>query len=244
MNQRHLKNSKSVAFFETATVCSIYIVLSTLAVAKDIFGATQWFSGYSEIQSNIAGGFTTGAITQIILIIVLITIPFFSDARKAISTLLQPATSRGWRIALIILFIEVIVLYLGWIKDLDKLYDTSSFGISMSIVPSFDGLTQEIIFRGYVILRLARSGISVPWQIIVSGILFAAIHIPYVAVPSQDLSMIVSASLIPLAGTFGLGAAWAFAFQQSGYKLMPVVVSHILVIALVQPWLAYAYAIT
>ena len=244
MNHGHLKNPKTVAFFETATVCIIYIVLSNLAVAKDIFGATQWFSGFSQIESNIPGGFTTGAITQIILIIVLISIPIFPDVRKAISTLIQPATSKGWRIALIILLIEVIVLYLGWIKDLDKLYDTSSFGISMSIVPSFDGLTQEIIFRGYLILRLARSGISAPWQIIISGILFAAIHIPYMAVPNQDFSLIVGASLIPLAGTFSLGAAWAFAFQQSGYKLMPVVASHILVIAIVQPWLALAYAIT
>lgn len=244
MIQRHLTNTKTIAFIETALVCSIYIALSNLAVAKDIFGATQWYSEFSEIETNIAGGFTTGAITQIILIIILISIPFFPDARKAISTLRQPARSSGWRIALIILLIEVIVLYLGWIKDFDKLFDISTFGISMSIVPSLDGLTQEIIFRGYVILRLARSGISLKWQIIVSGILFAAIHIPYVAVPSQELSTLISASLIPLAGTFGLGAAWAFAFQQSGYKLMPVVISHILVIAIVQPWLAYAYSVT
>lgn len=233
MNEKHHTTTKTTAFFETILVCTIYIALSNLAVAKDIFGATQWFPGFSEIESSVAGGFTTGAITQIILVIVLISIPYFTDVRKSISTLLQPAATRGWRIALIILLIEVIVLYLGWIKEFDKLFDTSTFGISMSIVPAFDGLTQEIIFRGYVILRLARSGISQTWQIIVSGILFAAIHITY-----------AEASLIPLAGTFGLGAAWAFAFQQSEYKLMPVVVSHVLVIALVQPWLAFAYTIT
>lgn len=245
MNDRHYTTSKTTAFFETILVCTIYIALSNIAVAKDIFGATQWFHGFSEIESNVAGGFTTGAITQIILVIVLISIPYFPDVRKSISTLGQPATARGWRIALIILLIEVFVLYSGWIKEFDKLFDTSNFGLSMSIVPSIDGLTQEIIFRGYVILRLARSGISRKWQIIVSGILFAAIHITYAAGPSHDLiTMISSASLITLAGTFGLGAAWAFAFQQSDYKLTPVVVSHILVIALVQPWLAYAYAIT
>lgn len=242
MKERHKTTAKTNAFFETIVVCTIYIALSNIAVAKDIFGATQWFLGFSEIESHLAGGFTTGAIIQMVLVIVLISIPYFPDVRKSISTLLQPAKKSGWRIALTILLIEVIVLYLGWIKEFDKLFDTSTFGISMSIVPSFDGLTQEIIFRGYVILRLARSGISQTWQIIVSGILFAAIHIPYVAVPSQDLINVISASLIPLVGTFGLGAAWAFAFQQSEYKLMPVVVSHVLVIVLVQPWLAYSYA--
>ena len=244
MNERLQTTTKTTAFFETILICLIYITLANLAVAKDIFGASQWFSGFSEIESNVAGGFTTGAITQIILVIVLISIPYFPDVRRSISTLLQPATTRGWRIALIILLIEVIVLYLGWIKEFDKLFDTSTFGITMSIVPSFDGLTQEIIFRGYVILRLARSGISQTWQIIVSGILFAAIHISYAASPDHDFITMIRASLIPLAGTFGLGAAWAFAFQQSEYNLTPVVVSHILVIALVQPWLAYTYAIT
>lgn len=241
MIERH--QTKTNAFFETILVGAVYISLSNIAVAKDIFGATKWFHGFSEIESNVAGGFTTGAITQIILVIVLISIPYFTDVRKSISTLFQLATTRGWRIALIILLIEVIVLYLGWIKEFDKLFDTSTFGISMSIVPSFDGLTQEIIFRGYVILRLARSGISKKWQIIVSGILFASIHIPYAAGPGHDLITTITASLIPIVGTFSLGAAWAFAFQQSEYKLMPVVVSHILVIALVQPWLAYSYAI-
>ncbi|WP_190811438.1 CPBP family intramembrane glutamic endopeptidase [Flagellimonas sp. S3867] len=240
---RHQTTTKKIAFFETILVGAVYITLSNIAVAKDIFGATKWFNGFSEIESNVAGGFTTGAITQIILVIVLVSIPYFTDVRKSISTLFQPATTRGWRIALIILFIEVIVLYLGWIKEFDKLFDTSIFGISMSIIPSFDGITQEIIFRGYIILRLARSGVSQTGQIIVSGLLFASIHISYAAAPGQDLITMITASLIPMAGTFGLGAAWAFAFQQSEYKLMPVVVSHILVIALVQPWLAYTYAI-
>lgn len=244
MTERFPTTAKAAAFFETILVCTIYIALSNIAVAKDIFEATQWFNGFSEIESNIAGGFTTGAITQIILVIILIIIPYFPDIRKAIATLFQPATRRGWIIALFVLIIEVFILYLGWIKGFKKLFDTSTFGISMSIVPSFDGLTQEIVFRGYLILRLARSGISHTWQIVVSGILFAAIHIPYVAFPSQDLITLINTSLIPLAGTFGLGAAWAFTFQQSEYKLAPVVVSHILVIALVQPWLAYAYAIT
>ena len=233
---------KPTACFEVVLVCAVYIALSNWAVDKDIFAASHWFSAFSEIESGIAGGFTTGAITQVILILILLSIPYFSDARRAASTLFQPATSRGWRIALFVFLIQVVVLYVGWIKDFSKLIDTSAFGISMALVPSIDGLTQEVIFRGYVILRLVRSGINTKWQIIVSGVLFAAIHMPYAAVGSFDLCTLLSATLLPLAGTFGLGAAWAFAFQQSEYKLMPVVVSHVLVIVLVQPWLAYAYA--
>lgn len=243
MNERHHTPKKSTAFVETVLVCTIYIALSNLAVAKDIFGASQWFPGFSDIESDVAGGFTTGAITQMILVLALVTLPFFPDARKAIATLRLPAAKNGWRIAMIILLIEVVVLYLGWIKEFDKLFDSSTFGISMSVIPSFDGITQEIIFRGYVIMRLARSGASRTWQIILSGIMFATIHIPYFSFADQDLITMFNGFLIPMAGTFSLGAAWAFAFQQSEYKLLPVVVSHVLVIALVQPWLAFSYAI-
>ncbi len=243
MNKRNHTTTKPIAFFETILVCAMYIALSNIAVAKDIFGASKWFHGFSEVESTIAGGFTTGAITQIILVIALISIPYFSDVRKSISSLLLPAPTRGWKIALTILLFEVIILYLGWIKDFNKLFDTSAFGLSMSLVPSFDGISQEIVFRGYVILRLARSGFSKTSQILVSGMLFAAIHINYATGPSHNLITMIGATLAPLAGTFGLGAAWAFAFQQSDYKLMPVVVSHILVIIFVQPWLAYIYAV-
>lgn len=244
MKQIQSTNSKTIAFFEVIVVCSLYIALSNLAVSNDVLGASQWYPGFTEIQSKVASGFTTGAIVQCMLVIVLLAIPFFPDIRRAVATLRQPAAINGWRIALIILIIEVIVLYLGWIKEFDRLLDSSTFGISMSIVPSFDGISQEIIFRGYVLLRLARCEVSRTWQIVVSGLLFAAIHIPYTADSSLDMSIWISHSLMPLAGTFSLGAAWAFAFQQSKYRLMPVMVSHVLVIALVQPWLALVYSIS
>jgi hypothetical protein len=166
----------------------------------------------------------------------------FPHAREAVLTLSQPAARNGWVIALSVLAFEVVALYLGWIKDLSKLADVSPFGVSMSLIPALDGVTQEIVFRGYVILRLAGGGVSRFGQIFLSGILFAAIHFSYVT--EMDVSTFGSAihSVIPLVGTFGLGAAWAFAFQQSGYRLLPVVTSHVLVIILVQPWLAMSYA--
>jgi hypothetical protein len=236
------KESATAAVIETVVVCAIYIGLAQLAVAKDIFGASGWFQDFSPIESDVAAGFTTGAIAQLALVLALISTPVFPHARKAVLTLFQPAARGGWAIALSVLAVEVVALYFGWIRDLSKLADTSVFGISMSLVPALDGITQEIVFRGYVILRLASNGTSRFGQIFLSGILFAAIHFSYVTEldPSTVGSTILS--LMPLIGTFGLGAAWAFAFQQSGYKLLPVVTSHVLVIILVQPWLAISFA--
>lgn len=242
MDERSSTKLAAAAIIEVIAVCSVYIALAHLAVAKDIFGSASWFDYFSPTESVVAASFTTGALAQLALVAILLSVPGFPHARNAIWTLFQSATRNGWTIALSVLAVEVIALYLGWIKDFSKLVDVSPFGISMSLVPAFDGVTQEIVFRGYVILRLASGGVSRSWQIMISGILFAAIHFSYVTDLNHSSFQLMILSLMPMFGTFGLGCAWAVAFQQSGYKLLPVVTSHVLVIILAQPWLAMSYA--
>lgn len=234
--------TRFLAIAEVASVGFLYIVLARAAVAHDLFGASRWFPRFSDLEAGIAGGFTNGVIVQVLLVACLVALPGFASVRRAIATLLEPATRPGWIIAIAVMVVDVAVLYAGWIGDFGKLFDTSPFGLSMSLVPAIDGVTQEIVFRGYVILRLASAGVGRFWQIVLSGLLFGAIHFSYGQSfdPGSLASLI--AALVPFAGTFGLGAAWAFAFQASGYRLLPVVVSHVLVVFLAQPWLATAYA--
>lgn len=235
-------NSVIFALSETVAVGAVYISLAHLAVARDVFAASRWFPGFSGLESEVAASFTTGVIAQAAIVALLIALPCFPQVRQAISTLRQPAAARGWNIAISVLVIDVVVLYVGWIGDFGKLLDTSAFGLSMSLVPAMDGITQEIVFRGYVLLRLAGAGVSRIGQILVSGVLFASLHFSYGTDLDLSSCLTVLMALIPFAGTFGLGAAWAFAFQESGYRLLPVVVSHVLVVFLIQPWLAMSYA--
>ncbi len=233
------KQSVIKALLETLFVGFAYIILARSAVGMDFFGASGWFPAFSEAESQVAGEMTNGAIAQIFLVAILLVVP---QVRQAISTIWQSAPKSGWIIAGSVLMVDVITLYAGWIGDFGKLIDMSPFGISMSVIPSFDGITQEIIFRGYVILRLAQAGISRFGQIAASGFLFGSIHFGYgQMLDLNSLSSLLS-MFVPFAGTFGLGAAWAFAFQESEYKLQPVIVSHMLVIVFVQPWLALSYS--
>ena len=103
----------------------------------------------------------------------------------------------------------------------------------LSLVPAADGWSQEVVFRGYVPFRLARAGVPALVQILLSGSLFAAIHLGYAGDSAWEF-------LSPLVGTFMLGCFYAWAVRSGGGSLKPVIVCHMLIIVVLQPWLALA----
>jgi membrane protease YdiL (CAAX protease family) len=90
-----------------------------------------------------------------------------------------------------------------------------------------------VLFRGYVLFRLTRGGIPGLAQVLVSGCLFAAIHIGYAREGTWTI-------LAPLAGPFMLGCFYAWSVQSGRGSLLPVVVCHVVVIVILQPWLDLA----
>ncbi len=84
-----------------------------------------------------------------------------------------------------------------------------------------------------MLFRLARGGVPAIGQILLSGTLFAAIHVGYVGQGTWE-------AISPLVGTFMLGSFYAWAVQVGQGSLKPVVICHIVIIIIVQPWLALA----
>lgn len=220
------------ALTEVFVVCGIYILLARAGVAADWLQTQSWAPFSSQVQNKIAGGFFNGAVAQLILVGLLLISPVGAPARRALASLFLSAPLRGWTIAFSVAIVDIAILYAGWIGDFSHLVDGTAFGLTMSVIPAIDGFSQELIFRGYLILRLMDGGLPRPALAAVSGFMFSLIHINYGG----------SYNLAPILGTFGLGVAWAFAFLESDRKLAPVVASHMLVIAAVQPWLALHYA--
>jgi membrane protease YdiL (CAAX protease family) len=109
----------------------------------------------------------------------------------------------------------------------------SGLNLILSAVPAADGWSQEVLFRGYVLFRLARAGVPAIAQILLSGSLFAAIHFGYAGETAW-------AFLAPLVGTFMLGCFYAAAVRSGGGSLKPVICCHMLIIIILQPWLALA----
>ena len=100
-------------------------------------------------------------------------------------------------------------------------------------LPLADGWTQEVMFRGYVVLRLARAEVSAAVQIAISALAFAGIHVGYMT--SEGLGV-----MWPLVGTATLGGILAWSVVRGGGSILPATVAHLIILVVVQPWLALA----
>lgn len=91
------------------------------------------------------------------------------------------------------------------------------------------GVVEEVIFRGYVMTALARMGQSAFVQVMFSAALFAAAHIYGFTTPA--------AWLASEGFTFALGLALGIVYLVGRRSLTPVIVGHVMIDALIEPWL-------
>jgi hypothetical protein len=153
--------------------------------------------------------------------------------RRALAASLPASTRKAWIIAGTATAIHIATALLLFLPQPVRVWEVSELNLLLSAVPAADGWSQEVMFRGYVLFRLARAEVPAIAQTLLSGILFAAIHLGYAGENAWDF-------LSPLVGTFMLGCFYAWAVQSGGGSLKPVIVCHILIIVVLQPWLALA----
>jgi membrane protease YdiL (CAAX protease family) len=155
------------------------------------------------------------------------------SAKAVIAATRVSSNAEGWFIALLVIAVEAVVMY-GFVLDVGwRALEPSAVNVTGSIAPLMDGVTQELFFRGYLILRLARGGHGPFVQLLFSSVAFSAIHVGYGGEGWSE-------ALPPLLGTMGLGGALGWAFIRSGHSLRPPVIAHVAILILIQPWLALA----
>ncbi len=124
--------------------------------------------------------------------------------------------------------------YHSVLPEPQRVLEIFSLNLLLSAISGVDGWSQEIIFRGYVLFRLDRAHLPVIVQILLSGALFSAIHIGYIR---EGLG----GAIAPMAGTFILGSFLAWSFHAGNRSMRPIVVAHVLIIVVLQPWLALVH---
>lgn len=225
---------KGFGFAEVLVVIVLYIV-----VPKTVFSVLAGFNPFTGVfegqEGVVARSFTLGAITQLLFLAVMIFVFHSRHARDSLKTLRREAPRQGWLIAGAIVAIEVGTIVLFFLPEPAVLFQISLFSLAMAAIPALDGLTQEVVFRGYLLRRMDAVGFGKGFQIFMSGLAFGALHFNYGGAGGGLMEQ-----MIPALGTFGLGAALAFACQASDYKILPVVTAHVLIILILQPWLALA----
>lgn len=224
------------AVLEVLGIAAGFILITNLGLFF-IAGSLPLRDLFQGTEGGIIGGFLIGALVQLTLVGLLYAFGQ-KEIKAAISSLKKRAPAAGWQIALAVAAVEIVFIAGGWLEEPARLLEFSKFALIGSLIPAVDGFSQEVVFRGFILLRLRRAGMEGWLPIVISGLGFSLIHIGYASPPFEPG---IGAVLAPLLGTFGLGMAWAWTFRMSNYKLAPVLVSHLLVILVLQPWLALSY---
>lgn len=214
-------------------LAAAYIVISTQAVSA-LDASSIFPSAWAADEKATGGGFLVGALVQAALVM-LIAFAFNNpDMRNAVAASFAASTGKAWIIAALATVIHIGTALLLVLPAPERVGELSALNLLLSIIPAADGWSQEVMFRGYVLFRLARAGVPAMVQILTSGLLFAAIHIGYVGADFWDI-------VSPLVGTFMLGCFYAWAVRSGNGSLKPVIACHALIILVLQPWLALAH---
>jgi hypothetical protein len=220
------------ALVEVVLVAASFILISTASVRTfDLSGMfpADWLTAERATGSS----FLIGAAIQVALVLVGAYLLRITDLRQAIAAGVAPATHKAWTIAVIATAIHIGTGILLFMPEPQRVWEASKLKLILSVVPAADGWSQEVLFRGYVLFRLARAGVPAIAQLVLSGALFAAIHFGYAGETAWEF-------IAPIAGTFVLGTFYALSVQSGGGSLKPVILCHVLIILALQPWLALA----
>ncbi len=230
--RRPLEHPQARAVAEVVAVAALYILISTAAVGLGD-AASMFPAGWTAAERSTGGGFLVGALVQVALVLLGAYGLGRKDLRDAIAAGVAASTRHAWIVAGIATAIHVGTALLLFLPEPARVWEPSALNLTLSIVPAADGWSQEVLFRGYVLFRLARAGVPGPAQILLSGSLFAAIHFGYAGATAWEIAA-------PLVGTFTLGCFYAWAVQLGRGSLKPVICCHVLIIVALQPWLALA----
>lgn len=223
---RHRKLVQVV--IEVVLVCATYILLSLAlmdvlhpsALMREVSTSDEFASAFPMIDGTMAQ-----------LVLVLLAALFIPAVRESIWASASLGNAQAWIIAITTAQIHILVGAIVFLEEPMRVFELSLLNGWFSSVPAIDGWSQEVVFRGYVIIRLSQAA-SPDWlKILLSAALFSSIHLGYVGSGLAGIFW-------PLFGTAMMGGFLAWAVLIGGGALLPVVIDHALIIAVLQPWLA------
>lgn len=225
-------NGQARAAAEVIALAAAYILISTSTVAA-VDAASLFPAAWSPAERATGSGFLVGASVQVALVLLAAWLLGSADMRRAIAASFAPSTAKAWSVAAIATAIHIGTALLLFLPEPARVLEPSGLNLALSAIPAADGWSQEVLFRGYVLFRLARADVPATPQILLSGTLFAAIHFGYAGETAWEI-------VSPLVGTFMLGCFYAWAVRIGRFSLKPVICCHMLIIVVLQPWLALA----
>lgn len=140
----------------------------------------------------------------------------------------------AWISALVVTLLYVLYTFkkIPFVYKMQK--EVSLFKL-IGLLSIIGGLIEELVFRQWLMNVLDSKGYGMIIQVLISGILFALIHILWV-IFSRDKKFLLGAFI----STFLLGTLLAIVYLIGNRNVGPCIISHALINIIIEPWLLLA----
>ena len=147
----------------------------------------------------------------------------------------QSAPMKGWIVAGIVTALFIAFTLALPLRAETHLAELSLFRIYNALIAAFvAGFVEEILFRGYVMTELQRSCWGNAAQVLISSLVYGAIHATWGIVTGMFTWEMLGGAVI---GTAVFGCFCAVTYLVSRRSLMPVIVSHGAINLVIEPWI-------
>jgi membrane protease YdiL (CAAX protease family) len=230
VNQRSLK-LKGLGTVLSGSLIFVVVVVALNRIAKGLFARTI----ASGIRQQVTVELTAAMIAEVgVLVLAVLLLGRRGLALRSLG-LWRPAPAAGWLAAG-----AVAVLFLAFnlalpLRAEKHLTEISLFHLYNAVTAAFvAGFVEETLFRGFVMTELQRSGWGNGTQIMVSSILYGAVHASWGLVAGMFTFKLIGGAVI---GTAVFGCFCSAVYLVSRRSLMPVILCHGMIDFAIEPWL-------
>jgi membrane protease YdiL (CAAX protease family) len=178
----------------------------------------------------------TAAMVAEVLVLLLVIVCLRKRGLTLRSLGLSASSTRvGWVAAAL-----VAALFLAFnlglpLRNETRFSEISIFHIYNALAAGFvAGLVEELLFRGYVMTELQRSGWGRTGQVLISAISYGAVHASWGIISGAFTFQLIGGAVI---GTAIFGLCCSAVYLASRRNLLPVMLCHGLIDFTIEPWL-------
>ncbi len=222
---------KGLGFVLAGSLVFVVVVTVVNWLAKSLF--TQTIA--AGLRQRVTVELTGALIAEVAVLLALVLFLRRRGITLHSLGLWRSAPIRGWVVAGVVAALFIAFTLALPLRAETHLAEVSLFRIYNALIAAFvAGFVEEILFRGYVMTELRLSGWGNAAQVIISSLIYGAVHATWGVVTGMFTWEMLGGIVI---GTSVFGCFCAVTYLVSRRSLMPVIASHGAINLAIEPWM-------
>jgi membrane protease YdiL (CAAX protease family) len=230
----HISRLNSLVTIVMSSLLFILVIIVLNTVSRMLLGNLM----AAGLRSRVTIELTASMLSETIILVLLV----FYLKRRGIKLrqigLWASSPVRGWIAGAIVAGLFIWFNLALPLRNEQNLWELSFFNIYNSLTAGvIAGFAEEILFRGFFMTELSWAGFGKTAQVTISAILYGLVHSAWGFTSGMFTLQMMGSAVI---GTAVFGVFCSIVYLVSRRSLMPVIIGHIAIDFVIEPWLFIA----